>query len=74
MHPGVYIQVPFCQSKCTYCHFATGVFPPELMSAYVDAVAHEIRIHAEEGLLRQRFGPEFEDYRRRVPAYLPFVR
>ena len=47
MHPGVYIQVPFCRSKCTYCHFATGVFPPELMSAYVDAVAHEIRIHPE---------------------------
>jgi len=34
----------------------------------------EVRIRAEEGLLRERFGQEFEDYRRRVPAYLPFVR
>jgi len=43
MLPGVYIQVPFCQSKCTYCHFATGVFPRELMAPYVHAVATEIR-------------------------------
>lgn len=47
MPPGIYIQLPFCQSKCTYCHFATGVFPRELISAYVDAVSQEIRTHAE---------------------------
>lgn len=46
--PGVYIQVPFCQSKCTYCHFATGVFPGELISAYVDAVTDEIRNHRQQ--------------------------
>jgi protein-S-isoprenylcysteine O-methyltransferase Ste14 len=34
----------------------------------------EIRIHAEEGLLRARFGEEFDEYRRSVPAYLPFLR
>jgi protein-S-isoprenylcysteine O-methyltransferase Ste14 len=34
----------------------------------------EIRIHAEEGLLRARFGEQFEEYRRSVPAYLPFLR
>jgi putative oxygen-independent coproporphyrinogen III oxidase len=43
MLPGVYIQVPFCQSKCTYCHFATGVFPRDLMAPYVEAVESEIR-------------------------------
>jgi oxygen-independent coproporphyrinogen-3 oxidase len=47
MPPGIYIQIPFCQAKCTYCHFATGVFPRELMAAYVDAVTREIRGHAE---------------------------
>src|SRR5208282_816824 len=47
MFSGVYIQVPFCQSKCTYCHFATGVFPRELMAPYVDAVANEIRDHEQ---------------------------
>ena len=47
MQPGIYIQIPFCQSKCTYCHFATGVFPGELIAAYVDAVSEEIRHYAK---------------------------
>jgi protein-S-isoprenylcysteine O-methyltransferase Ste14 len=34
----------------------------------------EIRVHAEDGLLRSRFGDEFEQYRRQVKAYIPFVR
>jgi len=34
----------------------------------------EIRVHAEDGLLAARFGDSFAAYRRRVPAYLPFVR
>jgi protein-S-isoprenylcysteine O-methyltransferase Ste14 len=32
-----------------------------------------IRVRSEERLLRQEFGPEFEDYARRVPAMLPGV-
>jgi oxygen-independent coproporphyrinogen-3 oxidase len=39
---GIYIQVPFCQTKCTYCNFHTGVFSPKLYSPYVDAVITEI--------------------------------
>jgi protein-S-isoprenylcysteine O-methyltransferase Ste14 len=34
----------------------------------------EIRIRTEDRLLASRFGGEFEAYRRRVHAYLPFVR
>ena len=30
-HPGdklgIYVSIPFCRSKCTYCNFASGVFP-----------------------------------------------
>jgi protein-S-isoprenylcysteine O-methyltransferase Ste14 len=32
-----------------------------------------VRIHREENLLRQSFGPEFEVYRRRVPAFIPWL-
>ncbi len=32
-----------------------------------------IRIHREEKLLRQSFGAEFEAYRRRVPALIPWL-
>jgi hypothetical protein len=34
----------------------------------------EIRVHVEDNLLASRFGEDFEEYRRRVRAYLPFVR
>jgi oxygen-independent coproporphyrinogen-3 oxidase len=39
---GVYVQVPFCQTKCTYCNFHTGVFSKELYAPYVSAVSREI--------------------------------
>ena len=34
----------------------------------------EIRVRAEDGLLRSRFGSAFEDYRRSVKAYIPLIR
>jgi protein-S-isoprenylcysteine O-methyltransferase Ste14 len=34
----------------------------------------EIRVHTEDGLLASRFGTRFLEYKKRVPAYLPFVR
>jgi oxygen-independent coproporphyrinogen-3 oxidase len=42
MKLGIYIQVPFCQTKCTYCNFHTGVFAKSLYQPYVDAVCQEI--------------------------------
>src|SRR5271168_951234 len=44
--PGVYLSYPFCAQKCTYCNFASGVFPRELETKYVDALVAEIRAHA----------------------------
>src|SRR6266481_1468306 len=41
--PGVYISYPFCAQKCTYCNFASGVFPASLESAYVQKLLDEIR-------------------------------
>ena len=42
---GVYIQVPFCQTKCTYCNFHTGVVSAARFAPYVDAVCAEIAKH-----------------------------
>jgi len=39
---GIYISYPFCAQKCTYCNFASGVFPEALEGDYLDALAHEI--------------------------------
>ena len=41
--PGVYISYPFCAQKCTYCNFASGVFPRDLESRYLDSLQAELR-------------------------------
>jgi oxygen-independent coproporphyrinogen III oxidase len=42
MRLGIYVQVPFCQTKCTYCNFHTGVFAHDLYSPYAAAACREI--------------------------------
>jgi oxygen-independent coproporphyrinogen-3 oxidase len=45
MSLGVYIQVPFCQTKCTYCNFHTGIVSSARFAPYAAAVQTEIRDH-----------------------------
>src|SRR5260221_8459711 len=40
---GIYISVPFCKAKCTFCNFASGVFGAGRMQQYVDRLCNEIR-------------------------------
>jgi len=44
---GIYIQVPFCQTKCTYCNFHTGVVSSARFAPYVSAVCAEIEKHRD---------------------------
>lgn len=44
---GIYAQVPFCQTKCTYCNFHTGVVAKERFAPYGVAVCREIHGHRE---------------------------
>ena len=46
---GIYVQVPFCQTKCTYCNFHTGVVAAARFAPYAEAVCREIWGH--RGLL-----------------------
>ena len=39
---GIYIQVPFCQTKCTYCNFHTGVVAAGRFAPYTAAVCTEL--------------------------------
>ncbi|HXM92780.1 MAG TPA: radical SAM family heme chaperone HemW [Candidatus Dormibacteraeota bacterium] len=39
---GIYIQVPFCQTKCTYCNFHTGVVSTARFAPYIKTVCREI--------------------------------
>ncbi len=40
---GIYISVPFCRSKCTYCNFASGVFPERFHAGYIRHLAEDVR-------------------------------
>lgn len=40
---GVYLHIPFCRSRCSYCDFATDVFKnAETVERYVNALCSEI--------------------------------
>jgi len=39
---GIYISIPFCRSKCTYCNFASGVYPAADHERYVQRVIEDM--------------------------------
>ena len=39
---GLYISIPFCRSKCTYCNFASGVYPASEHVRYVDRLVEDL--------------------------------
>ena len=39
---GVYISIPFCRSKCTYCNFASGVYAATDHARYVQRVIEDL--------------------------------
>lgn len=43
MAAGVYLHIPFCKSRCSYCDFATDVYRDTgVVERYVDALCREI--------------------------------
>lgn len=50
MNPaGLYIHVPFCRSRCSYCDFATGQYEGRLAEQYVRALAREVSAFNVDG-------------------------
>jgi putative oxygen-independent coproporphyrinogen III oxidase len=39
---GLYLSVPFCRSKCSYCNFASGVFSRGVFDRYVERVCRDL--------------------------------
>jgi oxygen-independent coproporphyrinogen-3 oxidase len=42
MSLGIYISVPFCRTKCSYCNFASDVFSRAVFERYVDRVCADV--------------------------------
>ncbi len=51
---GLYVQVPFCASKCSFCNFSSKVAPQSVFDAYCGALEGEITslplIYARDGI------------------------
>ncbi len=54
---GIYISVPFCRTKCSFCNFASDVFSPTLFHRYVEQVADDM---AASGQIAQRLGARLD--------------
>lgn len=39
---GLYVSIPFCRAKCTFCNFASDAFAPGRLPAYLDVLGAEI--------------------------------
>lgn len=54
---GIYISVPFCRTKCSYCNFASDVFSRAVFERYVQRVCADL---AGAGNLAKALGGRFE--------------
>jgi len=43
---GVYVSYPFCNQKCTFCNFASGVSNADTKARYAGRLIEDIRVHA----------------------------
>jgi oxygen-independent coproporphyrinogen-3 oxidase len=57
MPVGIYISVPFCRTKCSYCNFASDVFSKSAYENYVGRVVEDI---ADSRRLAAELGCEFD--------------
>ena len=39
---GLYLSIPFCRAKCTFCNFASDAFAPGRLPAYLQSLTQEI--------------------------------
>ena len=44
---GIYLSIPFCRTKCSYCNFASDVFSRAKFESYVDRVCTDIATAAQ---------------------------
>ena len=54
---GIYISVPFCKTKCSYCNFASDVFSRAVFERYVDKVCGDV---ARAPQIAQEVGGQIE--------------
>jgi oxygen-independent coproporphyrinogen-3 oxidase len=56
-HSALYLSVPFCRTKCSFCNFASGVFSRELFDRYIAHLEQDI---ASAPTLARDAGTDFD--------------
>lgn len=46
--PGIYVHIPFCRVKCSYCDFAVAAGQDHRVDRYIDALVREIEDHGRD--------------------------
>src|SRR5581483_5005445 len=54
---GIYVSVPFCRTKCSYCNFASDVFSRAVFDRYLERIAADFR---RAGEIAEQMGGTFE--------------
>jgi oxygen-independent coproporphyrinogen-3 oxidase len=54
---GLYLSVPFCRTKCSYCNFASDVFSRVVFQRYVDRLCSDI---ANAAAIAEQMGGQFD--------------
>jgi oxygen-independent coproporphyrinogen-3 oxidase len=49
---GIYIHIPFCKSRCSYCDFATGLYQTDSAERYVQALIIDLQTTRVDALAR----------------------
>jgi oxygen-independent coproporphyrinogen-3 oxidase len=68
MNTGIYLHIPFCRARCSYCDFNTYVGLDDLFEPYTRALEQEIRLCTREG---EKVG-KWEGEMRSLSPLLPF--
>jgi oxygen-independent coproporphyrinogen-3 oxidase len=57
VHSALYLSVPFCRTKCSFCNFSSGVFSRDLFDRYI---AHLEGAITSAPALAREFGAQFD--------------
>ncbi len=47
---GIYVHIPFCLSRCSYCAFVSNIYDPMLEPRYVQSLIKEINLRSDPSL------------------------
>ena len=51
---GLYIHIPFCAQRCSYCYYLSYDNRPEDIERYIDALVNEVRLYAAKPAIQGR--------------------